>query len=294
MARVVTPGDVDKLRSLLGGTDAKVISPTDDGYERAIERWSKAVEKPAGVAIIPTDAAQMSTIVKFAASERLDLAVLVEPTSKTVKVGGGANWGEVDAGLAKHGLATVGGTISDTGVGGLTGKHGLTIDNLLAEDNPDLFWAVQGAEHNFGVVTEFVFQAYEQGDMFAGILALPPAPQIVEKVVAVVSDLFVGPKDGKGKTKLEGRGMGGLVLNCPPDAGVCVVLAVAAIFDGIEEEGKKAFKAFMKRAMFFLPLQSESVLEILGKYTKFTEENSDMAGSMIIYELKPLYHEHQG
>lgn len=167
MARVVTPEDVEKLRYLLNGTDAKVIAPTDDGYEKAIERWSKAAEKPAGVAVVPTDASQVSTVVKFVASENLDLAVrggghstagssstnggvlidlrgirhvVVDPAKKTVNVGGGANWGEVDAGLAKHGLATVGGTISDTGVGGLTlgggygwltGKHGLTIDNLL-------------------------------------------------------------------------------------------------------------------------------------------------------------------
>jgi FAD/FMN-containing dehydrogenase len=143
MARVVTPRDVDKLRSLLSGTGAKVIAPADDGYDKAIERWSKAAEKPAGVAIVPTDASQVSTIVKFAAAEKLDLAVrggghstagssstnggvlidlrgirhaVVDPASKTVKVGGGANWGEVDAALAKYDLATVGGTISDTGL----------------------------------------------------------------------------------------------------------------------------------------------------------------------------------
>lgn len=371
MARVVTAADIDKLRSLLSGTDAKVIAPTDDGYDKAIERWSKAAEKPAGVAIVPTDASQVSTIVKFAAAEKLDLAVrggghstagssstnggvlidlrgirhaVVDPATKTVKVGGGANWGEVDAALAKYDLATVGGTISDTGVGGLTlgggygwltGKHGLTIDNLLGvtivlangeitkaskQENPDLFWAVRGAGHNFGVVTEFVFQAFEQGDMFAGILPFPPAPPIVEKVVAVVNDLFVGPKDGKGKTKLAGRAMGGLVLTRPAEAGGRVVLAVAAIFDGTAEEGKKAFKALydigpvqdtmkqvpyhianqtlhgphgyrvsMKGAVFSLPLQPEFVLEVLGKYSKFTDENSDMEGSMIIFELNDPY-----
>lgn len=145
----------------------------------------------------------------------LDLAVrggghsTAGSNKKTVKVGGGAIGGEVDAGLAKHGLATIGGTISDTGDGGLTlgggygwltGKHGLMSDNLLSvtivlangeitnaskEENPDLFWAVRGAGHNFGIVTEFVFQVFEQGGMWAGILAFRPAPPIVEKVVAV-------------------------------------------------------------------------------------------------------------
>lgn len=59
MARAVASGDVDKLRYLLGGTDAQVITPKDDAYEKAIERWSKAAEKPAGVAIVPTDASQV-------------------------------------------------------------------------------------------------------------------------------------------------------------------------------------------------------------------------------------------
>lgn len=116
--------------------------------------------------------------------------------------------------------------------------------------------------------------------------------------------------------KLGGRGMGGLVLTRPPDAGGRVVLAVATIFDGTEEEGKKAFKALydigpvqdtmkqvpyhianqmlhgpqgfrvsMKGAVFPLPLHPDFVKEILGKYTKFTDENPDMEGSMIIYEL---------
>ncbi|KAL1857550.1 hypothetical protein Daus18300_010308 [Diaporthe australafricana] len=371
MARVVTSKDIDKIRSLLSGTNAQIFAPEDDGYEQTIERWSKAAEKPAGVSVVPQNASQVSTVVKFTASEKLDLAVrggghstagqsstnggvlidlrsirhvIVDPEHKTAKVGGGANWGEVDVGLAKYGLATVGGTVSDTGVGGLTlgggygwltGKHGLTIDSLLGvtivlangdvtkaskDENPDLFWAVRGAGHNFGVVTEFEFQAYEQGDMWAGILAFPAVPHIVEKVVAAVNDLFVGPKDGKRMTKLQGRGMGGLTIMRPPDAGGQVALAMAIVFDGTEEEGKKAFKAFydigpvadtmesvpyyianqtlptpqgyrasMKGAVYSLPLQPEFVQEVIGQYTKFTEENPDMADSLIIYELNDPY-----
>ncbi|KAH7378975.1 FAD binding domain-containing protein [Cadophora sp. MPI-SDFR-AT-0126] len=371
MGRTVTSKDIEELRALLSGTNAKLLTPTEEGYEKAIERWSKAAEKPAGVVVVPTDAFQISTVVKFAAAKKLDLAVrggghstagssstdggllfdlssirdiIVDPATKTVKVGGGANWGEVDAGLAKYGLATVGGTISDTGVGGLTlgggygwlsGKYGLTIDNLISvtvvvasgdilkaskDQNPDLFWAMRGAGHNFGLVTEFEFQAFEQGDMWAGVLAFKPAPPVVAQVVAAVNDIFVGPKDGKGTTKLAGQGMGALVLTRPPDAGGKVVLAVAIIFNGTEEEGKKAFKALfdigpinstmkpvpyhvanqtlhgphgyrvsMKGAVFSLPLQPEFVQEVLGEYVKFTEEAADMAGTMIIYELYDPY-----
>jgi FAD/FMN-containing dehydrogenase len=73
--RNVTDADISKLKELLSGTNAHVRGPSDPDYTKSIDRWSKAAEKQAGVAIVPTSAEEVSVAVKYAAEQGLDLAV---------------------------------------------------------------------------------------------------------------------------------------------------------------------------------------------------------------------------
>src|SRR5215218_10008989 len=126
----------------------------------------------------------------------LDLSAIrgidVDPRARTVRVGGGCTWGEVDRATHEHGLATPSGIISTTGVGGLTlggglghltRSYGLAIDNLLEaemvlasgervrvsdDEHPDLYWAIRGGGGNFGVVTSFLFRLHEVDTIIGG------------------------------------------------------------------------------------------------------------------------------
>lgn len=200
--------DLGALRRRMSGP---VIGPADPGYDDARAVWNADVDRRPLAIARPVSAADVSAAIRYARGAgweitvrggghhpsgtavadgalMIDLralsAVVVDPAARTVRVGGGATVARVDAATAAHGLVTVGGTVSRTGIGGLTlgggtgwltPRFGLAVDNLLAVEivtadgrvltadaghHSELFWAVRGGGGNFGVVTAFVFRAH--------------------------------------------------------------------------------------------------------------------------------------
>src|SRR5579872_813521 len=199
---------VDQLKSCFRGD---VIQPTDANYESARRVYNAMIDKRPRLIARCVDVADVMAAVNFGRENGLltaircgghsgaglgtcddglviDLSLMkgirVDPKNRTVRAEAGCVWGDVDHATHAFGMATPCGFISSTGVAGLTlgggigyltRRFGLIIDNLLAvdmvladgrfvtansEENPDLFWAVRGGGGNFGVVTSFEFQLH--------------------------------------------------------------------------------------------------------------------------------------
>jgi len=207
---------LDQLRSRVRG---QLIQPSDEAYDSARRVYNAMIDKRPGLIVMCADAADVIAAVDYARENRMLVAirggghnggglgtcdggvvidlsrmkgVRVDPTAHTVRVGGGCTWGDVDHATHAFGTAVPTGIISTTGVGGLTlgggighlsRKHGLTIDNLLSADvvladsrfviassdrNEDLYWALRGGGGNFGVVTSFLFRLQPVKTVYAG------------------------------------------------------------------------------------------------------------------------------
>lgn len=220
----------DALKSHLRG---ELILPGDATYDEARKLYNAMIDKkPAAIARC-VDVADVIACVNHARSNAILLAVRggghngpglgscdgglvidlsrmrgirVDPAAKTASVAGGCVWGDVDHATHPFGLAAASGFISTTGVGGLTlgggighlsRKYGLSIDNLLSVDmvladgsfvtaddkqHQDLFWAVRGGGGNFGVVTSFTFRLHPVSTVIAGPIfyAVEDAPAVMK------------------------------------------------------------------------------------------------------------------
>jgi FAD/FMN-containing dehydrogenase len=246
---VSTPNALmQKARSEVAGFQGRLTGPEDPAYDETRKVYNAMIDRHPGLIASCADAGDVAKVVSFAAENDLLLAVLggghnggglgtcddgvvidlsglkgieVDPGARTARVGGGCLWSEVDAATNEHGLATPSGIISTTGVGGLTlggglghltRKCGLTIDNLIeaevvlasgervraaADENPDLYWAIRGGGGNFGVVTSFLFRLHEVSTIVGGP-TFWPVEQGAEVLAAYRDFLPNAPRDLNG------------------------------------------------------------------------------------------------
>ncbi|KAI5124789.1 hypothetical protein M0805_005423 [Coniferiporia weirii] len=265
-----------------------ILTPGDPDYEIAIQRWALNATRRARIVAFVRDAQDVSLAVTYARETGLPIAIRggghnpagssssegglvidlskymngcsVDPDNKLAYVGGGAIWKTVDETAIRFGLATVGGTVNHTGVGGLTlgggygwlsSTHGLAIDNVVQvtmvvadgsiltaneNKNSDLFWAIRGGGCNFGVCCEFVYRLHEQRrTVYSGVLIFPPP--LVDQVVEVTAEWWKrGPGPKTSLLQVISRGPA-------PDYAPCIV--VMPFFNGTVEEGREEYKAFL-------------------------------------------------
>jgi FAD/FMN-containing dehydrogenase len=235
-----------QLKDLEARIAGDVLCAGDGGWEEAVRIWNGMVESVPALVVQPASAADVATLVDFAREHALRLsvkggghniagtavadggmmvdlarlrAIAVDPDARLVRVGAGCRLGDVDRATQEHGLATVLGFISRTGVGGLTlggglgyltRRFGWTVDNLeeveivtadgrirraSRDENADLFWALRGGGGNLGVVTRFTFRLHEVGPMvYGGLIAWPFAR--AEEILAAYRSLTAeAPRD---------------------------------------------------------------------------------------------------
>ncbi len=213
------------VQELSDSLKGKLLLPDSQGYDDARFLLNQAYDKYPALVVQPVGAADVQHAVTFARENSLLLAVKcgghaaagtsscdkglqidlsqlrnarVDRAARTARVAGGSLLGELDYEAMAHGLVTTAGTVSHTGVGGLTlgggfgrlgRRFGMTIDNVLEMDvvtpdgklrrvgpgmNDDLYWALRGGGGNFGIVTSFLFQLHEmQREVVTGFIAYP-------------------------------------------------------------------------------------------------------------------------
>jgi len=275
--------DLTTFRAALS-KNARVFVPSDEGYASAIHRWSGTAEKAAAIVCQCAGVHDVITSVNFARLHHLRVAVKggghssagyssvegglvidltlmdhvsVDPQARIIVAEGGALWRDVDREAIVHGLATVGGTVGHTGVGGLTlgggygwlsGLYGLVCDNVVRYDvvtadgkflvvtetlNADLFWALRGGGCNFGCVVAFHFKAYPVGVPCVAVLGFPTA--LVEPLTAAVNKILSAQGQ---ETQLA------LVLARPPPEHTTLFLVVVVHW-GTPEQAQNVFQPLL-------------------------------------------------
>ena len=206
----------------------ELLLPASVGYDSARRIWNGVFDRHPACIARCTGAADVIAAVRFARERELLVAVRsgghgiaghavcdgglvidlspmkgirVDVQARTARAQAGVLWGELDRETQLHGLATVGGIVTHTGIAGLTlgggigwlmRKYGATVDNLVSVDivtadgelvtastdeNPELFWGIRGGGGNFGVVTSFEYRLHPVGPI---VLAGPIFHRLVD------------------------------------------------------------------------------------------------------------------
>jgi FAD/FMN-containing dehydrogenase len=281
-APTVDQGALNKLDDALRG---RVLRPNTPDYDEARTLFNSMIDKRPALIAQCASPDDVTTALRFGRDADLEIAVRggghsvagvslcdgglvidtrpmnaidVDPVARTAVVGAGCTWAELDRATQAHGLATVGGRVSTTGVTGLTlgggsgwleRKHGLSCDSLLAVDlvtgdgahvtatadeHSELFWGLHGGGGNFGVATSLTFQLYPVGpEVLAGLL-LYRAEQ-GEALLRVLDDVMRNAPDELGTAFL--------YLTAPAEDDVPphlhgeLITAVAVCWTGAPERG---------------------------------------------------------
>jgi FAD/FMN-containing dehydrogenase len=229
----------EQLEDLDSRVQGRLLVAGDQGWNDAVSIWNGMAARLPALVLQPASAHDVAAAVGFARDHGLLLSVkggghniagtsmapggltldlsgmrevAVDPDAKLAHVGPGCLLGEVDQATQQHGLATVLGFVSETGVAGLTlgggwgylaRRFGFTVDNLAEvqivtadgqlrtanrDQHPELFWALRGGGGNFGVVTRFTFNLHQVGPMITGGLIIWSAERASE-VLAAYRDL---------------------------------------------------------------------------------------------------------
>ncbi|MFB6938971.1 FAD-binding oxidoreductase [Streptomyces sp. HUAS 31] len=227
---------LDRLRGAVRGT---VVEPGDPVYDEARKVYNAMHDRRPAIIVRAVDTGDVMATVDFAREQGVPLAVRggshsvpgygtcdggvvldlglmrgirVDPDTRTAWVEGGCTWADVNHATHAFGLATTGGIVSTTGVGGLTTggglghlarRCGLACDNLVSvdlvtadgsfvtctdEQHDDLMWAVRGGGGNFGVVTSFAYRLHPIADILGGPTFFPLDADVIRGYRELVAE----------------------------------------------------------------------------------------------------------
>ncbi|MFL5704706.1 MAG: FAD-binding oxidoreductase [Ktedonobacteraceae bacterium] len=223
-SRVLTVPGKQTIETWKASLRGNLIQPVDQDYDAARAVYNAMVDRHPALIVQCTGVSDVISALDFARSNNLPVSIRsgghnvagraicdgglvvdlsrmkgcrIDPLKRTARAEAGLTWREFDRETQTFGLATTGGTISPTGIAGLTlgggvgwlmRKYGLSCDNLIAVDlvtvdgqfltasateYPDLFWGMRGAGTNFGIATSFEYRLHPVAAVLGGMLIHP-------------------------------------------------------------------------------------------------------------------------